>query len=520
MSRWRLVVLAALAAAPIVFLIGAGSYLLWERGWWFWLWWPMSACLALAYVLGWRWQKKFRLLRLDFDIPLHWTDRDRQAWHLVEARAKAGAHLDADKLSSAPFYLQTAQEMALELARFYHPKAQDPISSLTIPEMLAVVELASHDLAEMVDQYLPGGHLLTVNDWRRAKKASDWYQRASSVYWLISSVFSPVNTGVRYLASHIGLSRPLQMLQQNLILWFYSAFVHRMGHYLVELHSGRLRVGATRYRQLQERAVGDGKTDSVRQEPTEEVHQVTLTFMGQVKAGKSSFINALLGQQRAKTDVVPATAEITRYVLDPEGIPSRLVLLDTVGYGHAGPKEDQLRATVEAVRQSDLLILVLHATNPARQADLQLLEGLKEWFTSQPHLNRPPILGVLTHIDLLSPKMEWAPPYDWQKPTRTKEQQIDQAVATVREQLGEHLAGVVPVRTDEGKVYGIDEGFLPVLTELLDQAHAVAFLRCVRVESDMRKVRKVFHQLLSAGKLMVKALWEGPIAVNDRSGKV
>jgi hypothetical protein len=93
-------------------------------------------------------------------------------------------------------------------------------------------------------------------------------------------------------------------------------------------------------------------------------------------------------------------------------------------------------------------------------------------------------------------------------------------VATVREQLGEHLAGVVPVRTDEGKVYGIDEGFLPVLTELLDQAHAVAFLRCVRAESDMRKVRKVFHQLLSAGKLMVKALWEGPIAANDRSGKV
>jgi len=510
MSRWRLLVLAALVAAPVLFLIGAGSYLLWDRGWWFWVWWPMSACLALAYFLGWRWQRKFRLLRLDFDAPLHWTDRDRQAWHLVEARAKAGAQLDADKLSSPPFYLQTAQEMSLELARFYHPKAEDPIGALTIPEMLAVVELASHDLAEMVDQYLPGGHLLTVNDWRRAKKASDWYQKASNVYWLISSVFSPLNTGMRYVASHIGLSRPLQMLQQNLILWFYSAFVHRLGNYLIELDSGRLRVGATRYQQLQRRAAGDGKAEPVPAEPAEEVRQVTLTVMGQVKAGKSSFINALLGEQRAKTDVVPATAEITRYELQPEGVPSRLVLLDTVGYGHTGPKPDQLRATEEAARQSDLLLLVLHATNPARQADLQLLEALKAWFAGQPHLNLPPILAVLTHIDLLSPKMEWSPPYDLKNPRRTKEQQIDQAAATVREQLGPYLAGVVPVRSDEGKVYGIEEYFLPVLADLLDQAHAVAFLRCLRAEADTRKIRKVFHQLLSAGKEVLRALWEGP----------
>jgi predicted GTPase len=511
MSRWRLVVLAVLIAAPVVFLVSVGAYALWQSGWGFWVWWPMSACLALAYLLGWRWQKKFRLLTLDFDAPLHWTDRDRQAWGLVVARAKAGAQLDADKLSSVPFYLQTAQDMALELARFYHPKADDPISALTIPEMLAVVELAAHDLAVMVDQYLPGGHLLTVRDWRRAKTASDWYQKASNVYWLISGIFSPINTAVRYLASEVGMSRPLQMLQQNLILWFYSAFVHRLGTYLIELNSGRLRVGATRYRQLQERAAApDGRQAPARPEPADEVRQVTLTVMGQVKAGKSSFINALLGEQLAKTDVVPATAEITRYELHPEGIPSRLVFLDTVGYGHTGPKEDQLRATEEAARQSDLLLLVLHATNPARQADLQMLQALWAWFESQPHLKMPLILGVLTHIDLLSPKMEWAPPYDLRRPTRLKEQQMDQAVAAVREQLGAYLAGVVPVCSVPGKVYGVEEWFLPALAELLDQAHAVAFLRCLRAETDTGKVRKVFHQLLAAGKEMARIIWEGP----------
>jgi len=98
-----------------------------------------------------------------------------------------------------------------------------------VPEILAVVELATHDLAEMVDRYLPGGHLLTIRDWQRAKKAADWYQRANNLFWVISAVFSPVTTGTRYAASRVGLSTPLKMLQQNLILWFYTAFLQAPG---------------------------------------------------------------------------------------------------------------------------------------------------------------------------------------------------------------------------------------------------------------------------------------------------
>src|SRR5262249_54713275 len=147
------------------------------------------------------------------------------------------------------------------------------------------------------------------------------------------------------------------------------------------------------------------------------------------------------------------------------------------------------------------------ARNPARQADLEMLRGLRRWFESRPDLKRPPLLGVLTHIDLLSPAMEWAPPYDWQKPQRPKEQQIQQAVAAVRDQLGDYLVGMVPLCTAAGKVYGVEEWFLPTLTELLDEAHAVALLRCLRAEVDMGKVRKVFQQLWAVGQEAVKLLW-------------
>jgi hypothetical protein len=102
---------------------------------------------------------------------------------------------------------------------------------------------------------------------------------------------------------------------------------------------------------------------------------------------------------------------------------------------------------------------------------------LRAWFTARPHLRCPPIIGVLTHVDLLSPVMEWSPPYDWQSPKRPKEQSIAAAVAATREVLGQFLAGVVPTCTAEGKVFGVKEWLLPLVIQHLSEGRAVAFQR-------------------------------------------
>jgi predicted GTPase len=523
MSRWRIAVVLFLIAVPFTGLALVGTYYLWLDKLGFISWWPMALCMLAGYLLALYWHRKHRLLHpVDFTGPLHWTDRDREAKKVVEDRARRVSQLDPAKLTDLNFYLQTAQDMALELARFYHPGAKDPIASLTIPEVLAVAELASHDLAERVDRYLPGGHLLTIGDWMRAKQVADWAPALSNAYWIASAVLDPVSAGLRFVATRLGLSTSHAKLQEYLLVWFYTAFVERVGTYLIEVNSGRLKIGARRYRELVLRPFAERAEPVERQangqpappeapvaDPADQVRTVTLTLLGQVKAGKSSLINALLGEQRAETDVLPMTEHVSRYELQQPGNPTKLVLLDTVGYGHSGPKADQVRATQEAAEGSDLLLLVLHARNPGRQADLQMLEELRAWFVSHPDLKRPRIVAVLTHIDLLSPAMEWAPPYDWQHPRRPKETNIGQAVATVQEQLGDFLVGVVPVCVAAGKVYGIDEWLLPALAEMLDEAHAVALLRTLKAEFDRTKVRKVFKQLLDAGRQAVKVFWKG-----------
>src|SRR5262249_38674124 len=132
----------------------------------------------------------------------------------------------------------------------------------------------------------------------------------------------------------------------------------------------------------------------------------------------------------------------------------------------------------------------------------------KRWFAEKPDLQCPPIVAVLTHVDLLSPAMEWQPPYDWQKGSRAKEKSMREAIEATREQLGNQVDAIVPVCAAEGKAFGVEEGLLPALAAELDEARVVAVLRCLRNEPDTGKVGKVFNQLVEAGKGLFGALWQ------------
>lgn len=513
MNRSRLTTLGLLVLLPVAFLIGVGFFHLWTTGWIFWAWWPMAGCLAAAYILAWRWQKQAVNAVADEPPPMHYSDRDKQAWKRIEQEIRDSATVDVDEMSGMDLYSKVAQKLGPDLAKIYHPNASDPVGNLTIPEVLAVVELAASDLGVMARDYLPGGHLVTLDRVRQAQRAVKWYQRANQTYWAAAAVFDPIRTGMRYVAARAGLGKPLDLVKENLFLWFFAQYVRKLGFYMIELYSGRLKVGVERYKQLRKeaeaaerdsRVATDGTTIVVDTGKTAEARAVTIAVIGQVKAGKSSLINALLGDQRAHTDVIPATAHISRYELTVGN--SRLILLDTVGYNQVGPDEDQFDATVDAAQQADLIFMVTHARNPGRDADVKLWKELTGWFKDRPELKMPPALVVLTHIDLLTPAMEWAPPYQWRTPTRLKEQQIAEAVKAAAEQFGDGPMAVVPVCTAEKKVVGIQEELIPQMTTLLGEARAVAFLRCVSAEADERQLERMFEQVKAAGRLLLSQM--------------
>lgn len=518
MSRWRLILVWILLILPWLIIIGFGSYALWRIGWTQWIWLPIAICWGSALILMRRWRTRWKVLTSPKakQVP-HWTPRDRDAWELVEKRARGGDDLDQERLLRPQMYFDLALEMAAEIAAIYHPKSSDPVENLTIPEILAAAQLVFEDLTKMVDQYVPAGHLLTIKHWRRLSQVPKWYEKFSKVYWPVSAVFAPATVVARYATSRMVITPIKDNIQDNLLSWFYVSYVHRLGFYIIELNSGRLAGGAERFRDMMDRMNEDfdatGNPENTAATTTEDVSdsskrsEITICLVGQTNAGKSSLINAMLGQQKAEVDLVPSTSTITRFQLHRTETNDHLTVLDTVGYATEGFTSKQRDELETALKQSDLVLLVMNAANPAKQPDAEVVKMLQDWFQSRRDLPPIPVLGVLTHIDRLRPLREWNPPYEWPDGERPKELSIREAVEYHNQVLEDHVAAVIPVCTDgdQGRVFGIDEYLLPAMTPLLGDARASALLRSLHQDISKNKASRVMQQFWEAGKVLLKA---------------
>lgn len=473
--RWLVILLFV---APLLLIIGAGAWLLYERGW-LWLLWILMGCWALAGVV-WGWVGLWRRPKI---VPLaHLTDQDEAAGRIITAHANRVEAILRDRpedMLTAELYLHVAVDMAREMDKHYQPDAKAPFESVSLLEVVAAAELVIHDVARLVEDTVLGSHLMTLGQLRRLMGLSKVYQKASTAWSFMSALWSLPRAAINYALSKLGGSFLFRRVRENVLGYLYVLYVQRVGHYLVEMYSGRLRGGAAAYLRLTRGAAETAGMEAFigsADKPVEGEGELKIAVVGQVKAGKSSLINALLGEAKAKADVVPTTRAVSGYRLQSAASAETLVLLDTPGYAEGGPDRDALEAIAEAMQDAAMSVLVLHAANPARDPDLQLLRRLDEWFRERPNLRRPPMLGVLSHIDQLKPVLEWEPPYEgWldTAPTRAKERSIHNAVEYTREALSPFLdAGLIPVCTEPSRIYGVEEWLLPAMTSLLPVARA------------------------------------------------
>jgi hypothetical protein len=148
----------------------------------------------------------------------------------------------------------------------------------------------------------------------------------------------------------------------------------------------------------------------------------------------------------------------------------------------------------------------MDAHSPARDADLRTVRGLELWYASQRRFKPPPMLGVLTHVDLLPPTLEWSPPYQWREPTKPKEQAIHEAAKYAQGLFGGSLAAIVPVCADSRKerIWGILEELAPAMTAILTDAQSVALLRVFEKELDRDRLKMLLRQIRRSGSELLR----------------
>ena len=262
LKQWRVWVLTVLLVGPVLAYVVFGSIWLWERGW---LWFAALVWIAAGTVfsiLAARWTKNVYAIMppLDWDSPATFSPRDREAWKIIDQASDSGEALAMEELIEPDLYIGTGRKLLRQLAEFYHPNAKNPLDEVPLIELLTALELASEDLAQLSRQ-VPGGDMITLSHWRRAVQLSGYISKANDLYSMISPILNPLS-GLARLGTREFLVKPAwKNMQQNVLRWFYQAYVNRLGVHLIELMSGRLAIGADQYRRLTRRSALPAATD-------------------------------------------------------------------------------------------------------------------------------------------------------------------------------------------------------------------------------------------------------------------
>jgi small GTP-binding protein len=257
-----------------------------------------------------------------------------------------------------------------------------------------------------------------------------------------------------------------------------------------------LRDERTALGRIRELLVGQGATaqpvEQLRQAELDLDEPFLLVIVGEFNAGKSAFINALLGERVLREGVTPTTAVITRvrYAATPfehrdgpmleVGYPLELLrdvaIVDTPGTNAILREHEQI--TNHFVPRADLVLFVTSADRPFTETERAFMERIRDWGKK--------VVVVLNKVDLLSPT------------------QVDEQVNFVRDGV-ERLLGFRP------SVFPVSARSALLAREAPDQLAADEARRASRFDA---LEEFVSHTLDERGRLALKLA--SPLGVAER----
>jgi uncharacterized protein len=488
---------------PVLSLIPLGGLWLFQNG--YALYWAAAACLLTFGIYGLqRWLLRPALKQGDVpprDLNLgdstpdpDWTPAETKAWARVTALADA---VKPSELTSREAFVALALGTIEATARELHPEQKEPLWQFTVPEALALIEQVSGRLRAGVADTVPLGDRLTVAQvlkLYRWRSAIDVAEKAYDLWRLVRMV-NPLSAATQELREQVS-KRVYAWGRDELGQRLARKFVFEIGRGAIDLYGGRLRVtGEVLAGHVSAKSKRDlaGATGTL-------AEPLRMVVAGQVSAGKSSLVNALLNEVKAAVDALPATAGMTAYALTREGQPPTL-LIDSAGIGGDGTA---LKLLLAEIADIDCVIWVANAARADREPDRHALATLRAAFASRRDRRAPPILLVLTHIDRLRPFAEWTPPYDLNNATSPKAASVKAAIEAAASDLGFSTADVVPVCLDEELgAYNVDAVWAAIAASLPD-ARRAQLVRTLGDHAARIDLNRIWNQTLNAGKVLTK----------------
>lgn len=474
----KLAILLVLVLIPWLVLLILGGVWLWEHHYFL----TAVPVLLSSYGIAWILSRKMKEEKpLPPELPSvdpddRWSPAAREIWNRIDALANEINPAEYPLTDTARL-TALAQRILTEVAAHFRPKADHAELDVPLRNILFIVEQVCRDMRELIDGWVPFSHLITVRDglqllrWRERFRQANYIRRTLS---MAATPFTAIPQELSYFFTGKITRYPKGMLER----WLLQTVVKKIGYYAIALYSGYL--------------VPPSVSSAAPEEENALVKKpVRVLVAGQTKAGKSSLINALLGEFRTTVDVLPVIDKLRAYEMHHADMDDVLIY-DSPGYG-----DDQawFEQNVQQLGDFDLVIVVCSAVHAGRAADGRFLAELRNWFDKRLNRRMPPVLAVVSHIDQLRPVREWHPPYDLENPNSAKAKNIREAVESVSETLQLMIEDCVPACLAPPKDRYNIEAVLAIMANKLPESLRSQYLRTLAEGQRKDKVLLLLGQL-------------------------
>ncbi len=411
-----------------------------------------------------------------------WSPQDMAAWNDL---GNLAATIDASSLTGQRELMELVQRTVVTVARQYGGDSPSAHLRFTVPEGLRLISVSAERIRELFVRAVPGSdtiraeHLVWVRDTHETVvKSSIFANYAWNAYRAVRVFLNPY-TAVAYELKNVAFGHLMDGITNYMKAKLVRIVIEEVGRTAIELYSGRL----------------NDRAAAVPMPEAPVVVPLRILVAGSPLSGKSSLVNALLGDIRAPTHCIPTGSGLTEYRLDVNGQPSAL-LIDCPG---DLTKPVNQEAFLKEALACDLIVWVTSANAAARQGDRVTLDAVRARFGDRRHLRLPPTLIVTTHIDKLKPFAEWLPPYNLCQPGESaKASNIRAAVTTIAADLVESPASVIPVSLREGTLYNLDVVWAKI-AEALPDARRSQILRVITESRPEWEYSRVLKQIQEMG---------------------
>jgi hypothetical protein len=428
-----------------------------------------------------------------------WAPHEHAAWETIR---QLSAEADVTVLENHRLMLNCALRTIEGVARHYHPAQREPALHFTLPELLLMTERISARLRLMLLEQVPLSHKIKagtlIRAWGYRPLVAAGVEYGRSLYSLVrfARAFSPLHAVAAELRDHL-IGDLLDDLQANVRRRIVRLWIEEVGRAAIELYSGRLSVDAA---ELAAAGAAEGLEGAATL--ASPPGALRLLIAGQTNAGKSTLVNALIGDLAAGVDVLPMTADYEGYELRQEGMPPAF-LIDSPGIEN----DASVKILVNRALACDLVVWVAAAHRADRLLDRAALDALRARFAANPQRKMPPLIVIASHVDRLSPAREWNPPYDVAAPETPKAQSIRAALDAIAADLDVPVATIIPMRLDTTPPDNI-EGLWLRLEASSGEAQRARWVRILRSAQDQRGWRTSWKQVVGAGRKVGKLVRE------------